>query len=1268
MLTANPLHPRSATDRDARLLRLVRTSALQALRHALQWNGHPAAARYLSAVLDALQTGTLDSALRLVDAAWRSLPDSSGILAPIYGRLLALQDQDADAALRLLRRVGEPDPDIAALIVHALLQLRRDEEARRELQRALAQFYVAPSGLLAQIAGQLLNRPYRASGSKGGAAAEVRFGLDGRAEARGAIVSGWVRLGWQPSRRLRVRVEDETGARRVVPIHRVARQGWCWPFTIDLRRAGISGNQVVISAQLPDGRWQPLPDAPLLRESALRLPVGRSQVLPRWRSGAVGRQPGANLKPPPGIDVIIPVYQGRQETLSCIDSVLATISPGVSVIVVDDATEDAQLAGALDTLASDNRITLLRNATNLGFVASVNRALAVHQGNDVVLLNSDTQVFGDWVARLRKAAYSGPRVGTVTPFTNSGSIAGYPRAGEQPMSPEDAAVLQTHAAEVNAGRSVEIPVGVGFCLYVRRDCLLATGALDAAVFGSGYGEEVDFCLRARWLGWSHRLAADVFVYHLGGVSFGVRRAALLDRSDRLLELRHPGFGRFVGEFIAQDPLRSVRRRLDEQRLVDAKAPFVLLLTVALPGGVERFVNERCAQFRARGQIPLLLRPQRAGSIDSCELWCDGIETPNLRYDIPAELPALVALLARLKIAAVELQHFLHLDPRIVEAVRAFGTPYDVFVHDYAWICPRVTLIDESGRYCGEPAVTVCAVCVKRNGSELVEAISVAALRRRSDDWLRGARRVIAPSADTSDRLRRYFPDVDIQVQPRAEPPLSSPVEPRASRPQTRVALIGAIGEHKGYQVVLECARDARRRGLPLEYVVIGYTPDDAPLVRTGKVFVTGPYAEGEVQHLLRRERPDVVFLSSVWPETWSYTLDEALGAGLQVVAFDLGAISQRLRAAGQGVLLPVDLNARQINDRLLKLARGKSVKQRSVEQTKSPGDPAQRDSLAASVQILPLPAGLYLFSVTAGPAPRAAGALQLPALHVGLGPGVRAGQVEFTAGPTTEGAWLFATTDLLVIRVNGSGTTLMLTSVKGPGGEALSIKVERLDSRSEPTPVMLPSTAQPASKGGPKAGGGSDKRRDAMKPNGADDAPLTLPLRVGAHIRSRGDMTFAEVPWAGRVAPGLWIESFSVRPLVHLDAADIQYKGLTGSGFETPWVSDDAVCGTQGMSVPLVGFAVRLKASPATARYDCEYSGYFKSGLTVGPLRNGAPCRSTVANDPLEGLQIRILRRVTATTSAPAPRSTSARSTSKAAKPVPATQRAAKPTKASRRK
>jgi hypothetical protein len=285
-----------------------------------------------------------------------------------------------------------------------------------------------------------------------------------------------------------------------------------------------------------------------------------------------------------------------------------------------------------------------------------------------------------------------------------------------------------------------------------------------------------------------------------------------------------------------------------------------------------------------------------------------------------------------------------------------------------------------------------------------------------------------------------------------------------------------------------------------------------------------------------------------------------------------------------------------------------------------PSDMESPPALSASVQVLALPTGLYLFSVKAATAngPVGDSQLRVPAMHVGLGPGVRAEQVEFIAGPATHGAWLFVKEDLLVAKIGAAGATLVLTSVRGPGGEVLTIKVERLDTReddaalaeaaSPPLPVVASTEPQ--------------KSMPAMRRG------TSLPLQVTAHIRSRGDMNFSNVPWAGRVAPGLWIEAFSIRPLDGFTAQDIEYKGLTGSGFETPWLSDVTMCGTKGLAVPLVGFAVRLKPGhSAASAYDCEYSGYFKSGCTVGPLRNGAPCRSTAANDPLEGIQMRITLR-----------------------------------------
>ena len=1299
-------------------------STLRALEHDLAGGAGRTLTRYLHDIRVALEHDSVQGAIRLIDRAWRTLPGAAETLAPVYGRLLSLEDRDHDAALRLLQQVNAGDADVAALTVRAYVGLRRADDALRHLDLVLKEYCVAPDSLLAREASQALQisdvpvagwlglgpaleftgelapavsadslqirlgdtvfAPPIKSALRDGRTAfsfevppasedtilhvssdgmpllgrgrrlPLEFSLDGRADSDGNRISGWARVGWLPAQPVQLHFEDENGRCHRSSTQSIARPGFRWPFRIEAREAGLRGSRIRITAQLPDGRWHPLPDTPLLLPRALRLKTLKPIRLPRWgkESPASGGTRSSSPERAALIDVVIPVYRGREETLACIDAVLGTIGECGRPIVVDDATQDTVLAAALDDLAAAERITLLRNEKNLGFVGSVNRVLGMQSTHDIVLLNSDTLVFGDWLQRLRTAAYGASRVGTVTPLSNDGSIASYPNEYGGPIDAEEAAALDRLAAATHPGTCIEIPVGVGFCLYVRRDCLTEVGAFDASTFGAGYGEETDFCLRARQRGWSHRIAADVFVYHAGAGSFGARRAALLDRSQRLLNLRHPGYDRFIRDFVARGALRPIRRRLDERRLAAFDGRFVLLVTLALEGGVQRFVAERVRQIRARGLQPLVLKPLKAGDARRCELTTDAIDAPNLRYEIPADLPELIQLLGGLRIDEIEFNHFLDLDARVIDAVRTLGIPYDVVIHDYSWICPRVTLIDGSGRYCGEPAVSECRSCVRKSGSRLGKLTSVPALRARSAAWLGQARRVLAPSADTAKRIGNYFPDLDIEVRPPAPPVMPAPQQPRPPEAKKlRVGLIGAIGGHKGYEVLLECARDAAARRLPIEFVVIGYTQNDQPLLKTGMVSITGRYSDIEAPHLLRRERPDVIFLPSVWPETWCYTLDYALAAGLPVVAFDLGAIAERLRAAGLGMLLPLDLGFRQINDRLLGRVAENQNPQVYV-QTPQPdppddakigrdrgltimkpsfGDTSQEERLSASIQVLPLPPGLYLFSVKAAAAlaERTGGNLNLPAMHVGLGPGVRSEQVEFVAGPGTDGAWLFAQGDVLVTKVNGSGATLILTSVRASNGDALTIEVERLETRSQAAPAApTESMNQPIKP--PAAAADEASARAPSKPGTARDPAaetLAVPLQIKTHIRSRGDLSFTDSPWAGRVAPGFWIESFSVQPLKQLGTRDIEYKGLTGTGFETPWLSDDQVCGTKGMAVPLVGFAIRLKPGAETAAYDCEYSGYYQSGGTVGPMRNGAPCRSTVANDPLEGIQIRIVKR-----------------------------------------
>jgi len=280
-----------------------------------------------------------------------------------------------------------------------------------------------------------------------------------------------------------------------------------------------------------------------------------------------------------------------------------------------------------------------------------------------------------------------------------------------------------------------------------------------------------------------------------------------------------------------------------------------------------------------------------------------------------------------------------------------------------------------------------------------------------------------------------------------------------------------------------------------------------------------------------------------------------------------------------------------------------------------------QEQLTASVQALTLPKGLYTFSVRSADPERVAelGGLMLPALHVGLGPSVPADGIEFLSGREDGATWLYAAGDMLVAKIIDRPVTLFLTSVRAAGAQPLDVEIDRLDARSERR-----AAAEVMAEGEPEP-----------QAEPAGQAEEGVRLQISAHISNRGDVVFIDTDWIGRLGNGMSIEAFSVIPLDRLGASDIEYKGLTGAGFESPWLSNGEPCGTRGMGIPLVGFAVRPKPDAATLGYDCVYRGYFHSGAISGPVSNGEVCRSEAAGDPLEGIELRILPARIATAGSP---------------------------------
>ncbi len=388
---------------------------------------------------------------------------------------------------------------------------------------------------------------------------------------------------------------------------------------------------------------------------------------------------------------------------------------------------------------------------------------------------------------------------------------------------------------------------------------------------------------------------------------------MLLRNLAILNRLHPGYDTLIAEFRQADPLAPARFRMDAVRWRSQRSRkgAVIVISHGRTGGVKRRVAECCQAIIASGLRPIVLSPATDGLGRACCQLSDasGEDYPNLRFATHAGLAELAEFLREDRPVRVDLHHFVGHDPAILGLAEVLDVPYEVVVHDYAWICPRITLVGPDKRYCGEPDADGCEACYSDIGGMLEEDIAPARLRLRSHSVLSGASRVVVPSWDVANRLARYFPGLRCALTPWESdaklPPLSA--DTRVSRMRLRVLVVGAIGIDKGYEYLLACARHVAARRLALEFVVVGFTCDDRRLLETGVVHITGRYQEAEAVALIRAQEAGLGFLPALWPETWSYTLSQMWQAGLDVVAFDLGAPAERIRANQRGRLLPLGL-------------------------------------------------------------------------------------------------------------------------------------------------------------------------------------------------------------------------------------------------------------------------------------------------------------------------------------------------------------------------
>ena len=714
-------------------------------------------------------------------------------------------------------------------------------------------------------------------------------------------------------------------------------------FALPLPHSPTGRATLTVSARIA-GEARPLPGSPVTLRH-LPLPAGFGAAA--FSALARGR---------PRVAVVIPIHNAAEALRDCLASVIARSAAPARIILVDDASTDPGVAALLDPLRGRDGIEILRNEANRGFTASCNRGIAAAGKDDVILLNSDTEVPERWIENLVAAAYSSPETASATPFSDrAGAFSTPPVPGGMGTS-----AISRLCAQSSLATPPEVPTGHGFCLYLRRDALDRVGLLDEEAFPRGYGEENEWSVRALRAGMRHVVDDRTFVRHREGASFGADRAALMQQGRDVVDARFPEYPALVHAFLADPQMAAARWRMAGAFAGRAPRPRILFVLGLVAGGTPltnldlmRALADRYEPFLLGSDGTVLtLKRLEDGALQDVEQVALNrpirlVEHASAEYD-----RALAGLLVRHAIELVHARHFAWHGLGLPLVARALGIPCVVSLHDFYALCASLKLLDAEG----EPCRSCCSDAPGECRAELWPEAEVPRLRGA---WARRWREQTATALAAADALVTTSPQArarhaealpglaraDFRVIPHGRdfPPLAAArMTSLAGRP-LRVLLPGHLDIAKGLGLIRAMA--ALDEGRRVEFHILGTAEGAAS---APGLVIHGTYPREEFLARARAIAPDIGAVLSRWPETHSHTLTELWAAGLPVLGLDLGAIGERIRAHGGGWLMPPDALPGAVLERLAALARDPAgLSRRRLEvRAWQQGEGAARDTAA----------------------------------------------------------------------------------------------------------------------------------------------------------------------------------------------------------------------------------------------------------------------------------------------------------------------------------
>lgn len=200
-------------------------------------------------------------------------------------------------------------------------------------------------------------------------------------------------------------------------------------------------------------------------------------------------------------DIIIPQYNNSAFTVNLLKSIKDCTSD-YRIIYIDNGSEQDEYKATLKELERHPHVAI-RNDENLGFVKGTNQGIATSTAPYVVLQNNDTIVEPMWLSKMSEC-FGDPRVGLVGPT----ALIAESWQNRANLPPE---FFTTPMRNVDGMLAF-------FSVIIKRAVIEKIGYLSEE-FGLGFGDDDDYCERAKNAGFKLILRTDVQITHYHRTTF-----------------------------------------------------------------------------------------------------------------------------------------------------------------------------------------------------------------------------------------------------------------------------------------------------------------------------------------------------------------------------------------------------------------------------------------------------------------------------------------------------------------------------------------------------------------------------------------------------------------------------------------------------------------------------------------------------------------------------------------------------------------------------